>query len=509
MKHSATALFRALVCIGFTLGSFSFADTASEDHRPDEAVVEAPAAPVKPGKGRKPKSATTAGTASTNDRPSQAQVDQWVRQLPKAFDKKFREEYRKSLLSGGGSINVDGSGEESEPRSSDSAITVDLGSDGEKAAAPETMRERLKGSYVLEVPGANTRIVFVERPRTDGQSVSPVPSKKDENGANQNKVPVSQASETPETEAGLPTIIKARSANGSNWDLPAQAPAAKWDTARAERGFRALDTYLTTPPASAEAASRSAPKAEGAAKKEAKEQPWSEQIVYLDDAEEGQEPAAGGRLAGRSLNSEMRQASFNRNETDLGAMAKDTLQSLKQRADRTPLAGILVNLLLMLTGFTLLALMMAKRRRIATAGYPPTAVRNTAAVVRQAEVTTEIVPFTQTYEEPPRRPSSHWTEEEETVTDTAVTAESSLNDDIRVVFDPRLGRWVLKRQDEGRLSAALAELQAGTVVRGTALGSTTPNARYRLSVTNTWIPTNEEEQIIIAVKAHNFRAASR
>lgn len=101
-------------------------------------------------------------------------------------------------------------------------------------------------------------------------------------------------------------------------------------------------------------------------------------------------------------------------------------------------------------------------------------------------------------------------EEQDTKTDIGQQNEPSFQspqenietfqDDIRVAFDPHLHRWVLKRRlESGALSAPLAELKSGSVVRGSSLSSSDPFRRYKLIENGSWIVTTEAEQIIIAV----------
>ena len=76
------------------------------------------------------------------------------------------------------------------------------------------------------------------------------------------------------------------------------------------------------------------------------------------------------------------------------------------------------------------------------------------------------------------------------------------NDDVRVAFDPRIHRWVLKKRNPatGFLGSPLAELKEGTVVRGVMLSTKDSFQRYKLLSSGSWVPTDEKEQIVIAVR---------
>ncbi len=397
---------------------------------------------------------------------SPSEVEAWVERLPKVFDDKFREAYRKSLLAGETPTEL-GLPEEEEPTESEET---------EEPEEPrETMRDRLKQRYIFEIPSVDTRTVLIGRPRSTPAAIALA---KIEGATN----PVLPRQE----DFGATTIIKSRSAGLQTGDL-SNPSNPKWDLVKAERGFRSFNSFVES--ANANPISDSVVLAQP--KKVPTGQNRADQIVYIEeDADE--DPVGDSSRIHRGAAADPREAAISGSGSDLGAMARDSFQSIRRKADRAPLVGIVLNVLLLLTGVTLLVLMLSKRRRMASAGYAHFSAQRMAEQAARAHTPPEM-----NYPRPRlvRDPEPE-------------TAYGAMNDTIRVVFDPRLRRWVLKRQEAGRLSAPLADLQTGTVVRGSALGDSSSQKRYRLSPTNTWIPTQDEEQIIIAVKPRNFRAAS-
>ncbi len=472
---------------------------------PDSASTEKPAEPAK--KPKKKKFSRGQTETALHQRLTPAEVEKWVSRLPKVFDKKFREQYRQSLLNGDVPAEPGSEEEIAHKVPEADGLRVDLANADRPVVAPkDTMQERIVN--IVEVPSSNTRFVFVER----RAEPSPASSKKEETPANQSssqKTDSMQASQA-NSAGGLPTIISSRSSSIPAWQL-AGTPAPKWDTARAERGFKAFDTYLPTAgaPVTAPAVPAVSPAAKPEPKKETSSGEWKEQIVYIDD-EPADEPREKDKpTSGREIATSSWEASVRGEENSFSLLARDTFYSLRKKAYTTPIAGILVNLMLMITGIVLMFLMMAKRRRIATIGYPPA-----GAAPRRSTETARPAPPPMSYPAVVEQQVQYsagdsyvdHVDHDSIDTKTDLTAHPSMSDDIRVVFDPHACRWVLKREEYGRLSGALAELQVGTVVRGTALGTNSPAKRYRLSLTNTWIPTTEEEQIIIALKAQNFRS---
>lgn len=410
-------------------------------------------------------------------------------ELPKnLFDEKFREQFKNA---------VDTLATDPEPIPGDATDETKTVQDRLNEAPPANMATRLKESAATVVPETKAPVIVVEMPKLP---VPQPPTGKTEEAKKES--PNAQPQNAPNATGFGPTttVIRAKttSALSPNWGKPKQAGVLEeLDLRRAERSFKEIDVYATSGP-------QKKPDLAGSAvgapekKPETAERETSREIIYVENrGRDTDEEDPRGRSAA------LLEANVDAAEGNWALRTQRSFEILRRKVRSTPWEGILVNVILLVSGMLLLALVAGKRRRLATSGYPPASALRARTFVPEEAVSIEhtmLLPSGERLEEVDEGITGSWS--------GPTGASVPLNDDIRVAFDPHVKRWVLKRREAGGMSAPLAELQPGTVVRGTALGAKSRSLRYKLSPTNTWLPTEESEQIIISVKADHFRAAN-